>query len=338
MRCVLACLVVLAWAPTAHAETKPQVSITTRAAEIAVTVDAALRKHPGLYENCLAEGRRWAERNRAEAAKELKESPELFRQGRRWTFERRYEIRSVIGRYVSVLRDDGTYQGGAHPNSYTDTILWDREQRRRMNIRPFFRETADNGPTMNALARLARLAVATEKLKRTRSSSTSRRSKLTPERLAELDQFIAEMASSPRCSSSGRSRLRRRPSRARARVLPSIIRPTRSAPMRKATTSCSCPGTRSRRTCRHKGAALFGGSASRKRQRFRDLLGARGPLLSRRFKVSRSSGNPAMSKPISLLAVTALSHVCCPAASPRTSPNFRRNRQQPRSAMAAVSS
>ncbi len=192
MRCVLACLVVLAWAPTAHAETKPQVSITTRAAEIAVTVDAALRKHPGLYENCLAEGRRWAERNRTEAAKELKESPELFRPGQRWTFERRYEIRSVIGRYVSVLRDDGTYEGGAHPNSYTDTILWDRDQRRRTNVRPFFRETADNGPTMTALARLARIAVATEKLNAGAIIVDVPKEQLTPERLAELDQFIAE--------------------------------------------------------------------------------------------------------------------------------------------------
>ncbi len=175
----------------AYAETKPQISITTRAAEITVTVDAALRKHPGLAENCLAEGRTWAERQRAEAAKELKESPEFFQEGRRWTLERRYEIRSVIGRYVSVLRDDGTYQGGAHPNSYTDTILWDRDARRRMNIRPLFRETADNGPTMNALARLARLAVATEKLKLDNVNIEVLKGKLTPERLAELDSMIA---------------------------------------------------------------------------------------------------------------------------------------------------
>ena len=35
-------------------------------------------------ENCLAEGRRWAETNRAEAAKELKENPEFFTEGRRY--------------------------------------------------------------------------------------------------------------------------------------------------------------------------------------------------------------------------------------------------------------
>jgi Protein of unknown function (DUF3298) len=186
------CSFALILTATAHAETKPHVSITTRAATIAVTVDAALRKHPGLFENCLAEGRRWAEHNRAEAAGELKDNPEFFAEGRRWTFERRYEIRSVIGRYVSVLRDDGTYQGGAHPNSYTDTILWDREGRRRMNVRPFFRETADNGPTMNTLARLARLAVAAEKIKIDAILVDVPKEKLTPERLAELDHFIRD--------------------------------------------------------------------------------------------------------------------------------------------------
>jgi hypothetical protein len=191
-RAVLLSLLLLAPLPFAHAETKPQISITTRAAEIAVTVDATLRKHPGLYENCLAEGRRWAERNRTDAARELKSDPDFFRQGQRWTFERRYDIRSVIGRYVSVLRDDGTYEGGAHPNSYTDTILWDREQRRRMNVRPFFRETADNGPAMTTLARLAQLAVATEKLKTGALLIDVPKEQLTPERLVELDQFIAE--------------------------------------------------------------------------------------------------------------------------------------------------
>ena len=91
-----------------------------------------------------------------------------------------------------MLRDDGTYTGGAHPNSYMNTILWDRDARRRVNIRPLFRETADNGPTMTALAQLARLAVAAEKLKRDAinrrrpEGASSRR-----RRLAKLDQFIA---------------------------------------------------------------------------------------------------------------------------------------------------
>jgi hypothetical protein len=175
----------------AHAETKPQISITSKAAEITVTVQDALRRHPGLADNCLAEGRRWAETSRAEAAKELKENPELFTEGRRWTFERSYELASVVGRYVSVIRDDGTYAGGAHPNSRIDTILWDRETRKRISVRPFFGETADNGPTMTTIVRLARIAVAAEKLERGAINVDVPKDQLTPERLAELDTQIA---------------------------------------------------------------------------------------------------------------------------------------------------
>lgn len=184
-------ILLIASSAVAYAETKPQISITTKAVEVAVTIAPELRKHPGLYEDVLAEGKRWAERNRTEAAKALRDEPDFFREGRRWTFERSYLLRSVVGRYVSVLRDDGTFTGGAHPNSFADTILWDREARKRMNIRPFFRETADNGPTMTALARLARIAVATAKLKMDAINVDVPKEKLTPERLAQLDSFIA---------------------------------------------------------------------------------------------------------------------------------------------------
>jgi hypothetical protein len=191
---ICAGIIFLPWcAPVAHAETKikPQVAITTNAVEVTVTVDPALRKFPGLFEDNIAEGRRWAERNRTEAAKARRDEPEFFREGRRWTFERSYDLRSVVGRYISVLRDDGTYTGGAHPNSYMNTILWDRDARRRVNIRPLFRETADNGPTMTALAQLARVAVAAEKLQRDTINVDMPKEKLTPESLAKLDQFIS---------------------------------------------------------------------------------------------------------------------------------------------------
>jgi hypothetical protein len=186
---VLASIVVVA---IAHAETRPQIDIKTKSVEVSVKVDPALRKFPGLFEDSLAEGKRCAERNRTEAAKASRDEPEFFREGRRWTFERSYELWSEVGRYISVLRADGSYTGGAHPNSYTNTILWDREARKRVNIRPFFHETADNGPTMTALARLARIAVAAEKLKRDAINVDIPKEKLTPERLAELDGFIRE--------------------------------------------------------------------------------------------------------------------------------------------------
>ncbi len=191
---VLAAILVVAGPAFVHAETKtkPQISISIKAVVTTVTVDPALRKFPGLYEDSLTEGKQWAERNRVEAAKARRDEPTFFRGGRRWTFERSYDLRSVVGRYVSVLRDDGTYTGGAHPNSYLNTILWDSEGRRRTNIRPIFRETADNGPTLKTLAQLARVAVAAEKLSRDAINVDVPKEKLTPERLATLDQFITD--------------------------------------------------------------------------------------------------------------------------------------------------
>ena len=46
----------------------------------------------------------------------------MFRNGP-WSFERKYDTRSVVGdRYVSVVRSDYMDTGGAHPNSFTSNI------------------------------------------------------------------------------------------------------------------------------------------------------------------------------------------------------------------------
>jgi hypothetical protein len=173
MRFVMAFGVALVFAPPAPAQqpatTPPAIEIKTKAAEISITIDAVLKAHPGLYENCLAEGKRYAAKWRADAEAEFRVNPQDFSDGRYWSLERHYGFRSAVGRYISVLRTDATYSGGAHPNSYADTILWDRAAKKRISIRPFFNETADNGPTMTALARLARLAVAIEKMERHKS-------------------------------------------------------------------------------------------------------------------------------------------------------------------------
>ena len=176
--------------PAFAIDTKPQVTIKTRAAEISVTVDDDLKAHPGLRDNLLAEGRRWADQQRAEAEKAYRENPGNFAGDRRWTAEREYTPRSLVSRYVSVVRTDSSYEGGAHPNTYIDTILWDRDARKRISIRPFLKESADNGPTMKALAKLVRTAVAREKIDR--GAVEDGDDKLTPEELAEKDHFIVE--------------------------------------------------------------------------------------------------------------------------------------------------
>ena len=63
-------------------------------------------------------------------------------------FERKYETRSVVdGRYVSIVRSDYDGYRRRASQSAVDTILWDRSADKRISIRPFFTETADNGPT-----------------------------------------------------------------------------------------------------------------------------------------------------------------------------------------------
>jgi hypothetical protein len=177
----------IALALAARAETRPQVEIKTKVTTFTVTVEPELRKYPGLFEDSLAEGKRRVERNRAEAAKEIRSRPGWFTEGRGWAFETSYVLRSAVGRYVSVVRSDYSYSGGAHPNTYIDTILWDGDARKRTNIRPFFRETANKGPTLQALARLARLAIAAEKIRR-ESEEDGQAPKVTPEQyLANAD-------------------------------------------------------------------------------------------------------------------------------------------------------
>jgi hypothetical protein len=164
---LFACLLLTA---AAAPEPKTVISSKSKSAEIAVSIDDALKAHPGLYDNLLAEARREAAKWRAEADDILRKGadPLTFKDGRRYDYSRSYTQRSVVARYVSVLRSDGAFTGGAHPNSYTDTILWDRDAKKRISIRPFFKETADKGPAMTAMAKLVRAAVNAEKKKRDR--------------------------------------------------------------------------------------------------------------------------------------------------------------------------
>lgn len=150
----------------AEPKSKPDIAIKTKAAEISVSLDAAVKADPDLAANCLAEGRRWADKQRSEAEEARRDDPKFFPKDG-YSYERNYVAASVAAdRYVSLLRNDYEYSGGAHPNRYTDTILWDRSAKRRISIRPFFTETADNGPTMTAMAKAIVAALKEEKKKR----------------------------------------------------------------------------------------------------------------------------------------------------------------------------
>jgi hypothetical protein len=165
---ILACLVSLA---ALAAEPKPDAAIKTKKVEVSVFLDDKIKADPALAADCLAEGKAWVEKNRADAGKE--QDPIMFRDGA-WSFERKYSTRSVVGeQYVSIVRSDYMDTHGAHPNSDVNTILWDTTQKKRISIRPFFTETADNGPTMTAMRKAVIASLNIEKKKRDTSETAT---------------------------------------------------------------------------------------------------------------------------------------------------------------------
>ena len=150
------CLVgAFAWAASAAsthaAEPKPDAAITNKTVAASVFLDDKIKADPALAADCLAEGKKWIAKNAAYAAASRDQDEVLFRNGR-WSYQRKYAMRSLVGgRYVSIVRSDFMDTGGAHPNSDVDTILWDTTARKRISIRPFLTETADNGPTMKTM-------------------------------------------------------------------------------------------------------------------------------------------------------------------------------------------
>ncbi|WP_159009716.1 DUF3298 and DUF4163 domain-containing protein [Bradyrhizobium sp. S69] len=171
VRTLLTCLtIVLAGValvvPAFAADPKPDAAIKNKNVEASVFLDDKIKADPVLSADCLAEGKKWIDKNAAEAAASRKEDPQAFRDGA-WTMERKYETRSVVdGQYISLVRSEYTDTGGAHPNRDVDTILWDATARKRISIRPFFTETVDNGPTMKALVKAVIASLNVEKKKR----------------------------------------------------------------------------------------------------------------------------------------------------------------------------
>jgi Protein of unknown function (DUF3298) len=156
----------LAMAAAHAAKPKPDAAIKNKNVEANVFLDSKIKQDSTLSADCLAEGRRWMDKYAAEAAASRRQDPVLFRNGA-WSFERKYKVRSVIdGHYVSIVRSDYMDTGGAHPNTDVDTILWDVTAKKRISIRPFFTETADDGPTMAAMLKGVIVSLKIEKQKR----------------------------------------------------------------------------------------------------------------------------------------------------------------------------
>ena len=178
----------------AESDARPQISFEKEYVEVSVTVDPELKPFAGLFADCLAEGKAWADKKEAETAAEWRENRKAFRDQLRWSYSRDYILRSVVGRYISVVRIDDWFNGGAHPNHEIDTILWNNAAGKRVSIRPFFTETADNGPTMTSLAQRAKLAIASTKLARGINGydddDLPAADHMTPEQELQHDTFI----------------------------------------------------------------------------------------------------------------------------------------------------
>jgi hypothetical protein len=171
---------------------KAQISIETKYVKISLNFDSEIGPFAELFANCLAEGKAWVNKTNDDVAAEWRDNRKAFRD-LQWFYDRAYLLRSVVGRYVSVVRSDDWFDGGAHPNQHADTILWDNAARKRTNIRALFAETADNGPTMSALAQAAKLAVAAAKLAKDINGyddDAPTAKDMTPEQEIEHDSFI----------------------------------------------------------------------------------------------------------------------------------------------------
>jgi|SRR6185312_5472392 len=171
LRILFACLaILLAGAtlatPALAADPKPDATIKNKTVEASVFLGDNVKADPALAADCLAEGKKWIAKQAADAANQRKTDPQMFRDGG-WNYERKYDIRSLVAdRYVSIQRSDYVDAHAAHPNTDVNTILWDRTSQKRISIRPFFTETADNGPTMQAILKALIASLTIEKKKR----------------------------------------------------------------------------------------------------------------------------------------------------------------------------
>jgi hypothetical protein len=130
--------------PAHAAKPKPDLAFKNKAATVTVLIDTALKGDSILVADLLDEGRRWADARRTEADASRKEDPDRFRQ-RGYVYERHYRMRSEIaGRYVSIIRADHDETGGSNPGAELDTIIWDKQAAKRIDISPFLTDTAND--------------------------------------------------------------------------------------------------------------------------------------------------------------------------------------------------
>ena len=170
--CLAGALFILA-SPLAAGEPAPDAQRKNSIFDGQVYLDDKVKADAALAADSLAEGRKWIDSGAVEAEKARKQDPQLFRNAH-WSYERRYNFRSLVdGHYLSIVRNDYMDTGGAHPNSDVNTILWDQATKKRISIRPFFTETADDGSAMKAMHKAVIASLNAEKKKRDASDTAT---------------------------------------------------------------------------------------------------------------------------------------------------------------------
>lgn len=160
------CIFLIAAVSSTAAEPKPDIALKSKAVTLSVTLDAKIKSNPKLTAYLMADGKKWANSNFAEANKQLKDSPELFNSGR-WEQDREYTLESIVAsRYVSILCNDFVFAGGAHPNRGYQTYLWDDQAGKPISIRPFFTELKDDGPALTTILKAIITSLVEEKKER----------------------------------------------------------------------------------------------------------------------------------------------------------------------------
>jgi hypothetical protein len=162
-------LLVMFGTAVAAADRKPDISLTAKQIEVSVSFDEAIKSDAPLLTYLTAAARSWAAKTLKELVAQRKDMNDLPADARNqpWSSERTFMQGSLVAdRYVSVIRADYSFTGGAHPNHGGDTLLWDRRAAKMISIRPFFTELADNGPAMTAIRGEAVADLKREKKKR----------------------------------------------------------------------------------------------------------------------------------------------------------------------------
>jgi hypothetical protein len=144
----LALLATACLSPVRALDMPADVSIKGEYAKVFMFLGDRLRESRPLAENCRQETRDWAQTIEAGEKSKSSEPPSQVP-----VFGRRYDISSIVGgqRYFSVIRMSATDIDGVYNAIDISTILWDSRANKRITMAPFFKETADGGPTMTAL-------------------------------------------------------------------------------------------------------------------------------------------------------------------------------------------